>query len=242
MKKTRREKRPRTDEEISRAEDRRLKRFISQSAIKWATDEPEVRRQMVAQTLGYKIPNEVEKSERELINLINELAIKKLKENPKLAQTIAEARIRQVTEEMGLQIEGELWRRKPLTMDEIIVQFKKINEIKELVGGKSRWWDVFTDPKVAVPIINLINNAVTMIKSSSAPEAKISLRIDGKDRLVTREEFEQLITKGKIKQIGSVDPAEANNIEKDNPTVSEPETSNEADGENGETGATGAGD
>lgn len=242
MKKKRTEKKPRTDEELSRAEDRRLKRFISQSAIKWATDEPEVRRQMVAQTLGYNIPDEVEKSERELINLINELAIKKLKENPKLAQTIAEARIRQLTEGMGLQIEGELWRRRPLSLDEIMEQFEKINKIKELVGANRKWWHDLTDPKVAVGIINSINYLITQYKSSSAPEAKISVRIDGKDRLLTREELEQLIAKGEIKYIGSVEPAEPNNGDKGNDTTSESETPKKTEKGDGATGAAGAND
>lgn len=242
MKKKRPEKRPSTDEERSRAADAKLKRYITKSALDWAEKEPEVRRQMVAQTLGYKIPDEVEKSRRELINSINELAIKKLKENPKLAQAVAEARIRQVTEEMGLQIEGEEWRRRPLTIDDHIERAKKFGELKEVLGVKERgFWDAITDPQVIVGILSLANDLITAWKSSSTQKALVPVKVDGIDRLVTQEELEQLKAKGKIKYIGSIEPADQNNEEKGDHTTSEPETSNGADEGDGETGAAGSG-
>ncbi len=75
MKKKRTEKRRPTDEEMSRAADTKLKRYITKSALEWADRDPEIRSQMVAQTFGYKLPDQAEKKQRELIAYIDELAI-----------------------------------------------------------------------------------------------------------------------------------------------------------------------
>jgi len=242
MKKKRSEKRQLTDEEISRAADAKLKRFITRSAVEWADRDPEVKRQMVAQTFGYKLPDQAEKRQRELIAYIDELAIQRLKEDDGLARAVVEARIRQVTEEMGLEIEGGEWRRKPLSLDDHIERAKKFKELKEVLGVKEPgFWDAFTDPNVLVGLINSISDLVTAQKSSSAQEGLVPVRVDGIDRLVTREELEQLTSKGKIKYIGSMEPADQNDEEKGNDTTPEPETSNEADEGDGETGTVGSG-
>jgi len=51
-KKQRSEKRRATGEEMSRAADAKLRRYIANSAVEWAKREPDVQRQMVAQTFG----------------------------------------------------------------------------------------------------------------------------------------------------------------------------------------------
>ena len=87
-KKQRPEKRQPTDEEMSRAADGRLRRYITKSAIALADREPDVQRQMVAQTFGYHLPDQDEKSLRELIAYIDEQAIKRLKEDDGFAREV----------------------------------------------------------------------------------------------------------------------------------------------------------
>ena len=132
MKKKRNEKRRPTDEEMSRAEDAKLKRYITKSALQWAERDPDVKRQMVAQTFGYKLPDQAEKRRQELVAYIDEIAIRRINEDPELARRITDARIRQVMEEMGLKFEGEEWRKKPLSTKELIEKFKEIRRINRM--------------------------------------------------------------------------------------------------------------
>ena len=81
-KKERPEKRRRTDEELSRAADSQLKRYIAKAALEAAEKEPEVRRQMIAKTFGYHIPDETEKSFNELVAYIDKKAIDQALNNP----------------------------------------------------------------------------------------------------------------------------------------------------------------
>ena len=117
MGKKRAEKRQPTEEERSRATDYKLKRFMSKSAIEMAEKDEDIKRQMMAQTFAYKLPDPAEKSERELVSYIDKLAIQRIKEDSELQRMITDARIRQVTEELVLKVEGEerrksLFRRK----------------------------------------------------------------------------------------------------------------------------------
>lgn len=224
MKKKRTEKRRPTDEEMSRAADTKLKRYITKSALEWADRDPEIRSQMIAQTFGYKLPDQAEKKQRELIAYVDELAIQRLKEDPELARIVVDARLRQITEEMGLQIEGEEWQRKPLTMDDLIVQFKKVNEIKELMGiKKPGFWNDITDPQVIIGILQIIRELFPAKPSPAAKGALLLVRVNGVDKLVTREQYEQLKAQGHVECVSDVESGEPISLGEGNDTASEPE-------------------
>jgi len=226
---------------MSRAADAKLKRYITKSALEWADREPEIRRQMVAQTFGYKFPDEADKMQRELIAHIDKLAIQRLKDDSKLAGIVADARIRQATEEMGLQIEGEEWRRKPLSLDDYIERAKKFKELKEVMGVKEPGFvDAFTDPKVIVAAIQLISE---LVGNKQVPPANnvVLVSEDGEEREITRQEYEQLKAGGNIANLKDMEIGEPISPSRGSDTVSESETSNKADEGDGETGAAGSG-
>lgn len=240
MKKKRIEKRRPTDEEMSRAADTKLKRYITRSALEWADRDPEIKRQMVAQTFGYKLPDQAEKKQRELIAYIDELAIQKLKEDHKLAQIVVDARLRQVTEEMGLEIEGEEWRRKPLSVDDYIERAKKFKELKEVMGVKEPGFvDAFTDPKVIVAALQLISELVGN-KQVSPTNNVVLVSEDGEEKEMTRQEYEQLKDGCDTVNLKDMEIGEPISPGRGNDTASESETSNKADEGGGETGAAGS--
>jgi len=242
MGKKRPERRQPTAEERSRAADAKLKRYITKSALEWADREPEVRRQMVAQTFGYKLPDQAEKSRQELIAYIDELAIKRLKEDDGLARAVVEARIRQVTGEMGLQIEGEEWRRKPLSIDDYIERAKKFKELKEVLGVKEPgFWNSLMDPKVIANLLAIIREVFIEKQPPAEDKALVMVQVNGINRLITMEEFVKMEGKEPIKYIGSVEPSEPDNEEKSNDPTSEPETPNKTEEGDGETGTAGPG-
>ena len=243
MKKKRNEKRRPTDEEMSRADDVKLKRYITKSALQWAERDPEVKHQMVAQTFGYKLPDQAEKRRQELVAYIDEIAIQRLKEDPKLARIVVDARLRQVTEEMGLQIEGEEWRRKPLTMDDLIVQFKKFNEIKELVGiKKPGFWNDITDPQVITSFLAMIREVFMKEQPPAENRGIVLVQENGEERLITEEEYRELKAQAQSKSLGNVELTASNSRPEGNAATSESETSNKAEGGDGGTGTVDSGD
>ena len=243
MAKKRTDKRQPTAEERSRAADHKLKRFISNSAIELGQQDPEIRRQMLIQTFGYKLPDPAEKSKRDLIAHMNELAIESIDKDPELKQKITDAIIRQALEGLGLIAEGEEWRKRPLSIQELIGKFKEIRELKEVLGVKEPGvFDALMNPEVITGILSLISVLLGGKQSAAANGVLVLVRIDGKDTLVTQEEFEQLKAQGQVKSLGDVESAEPNNPSKGNHTTSESETSNEAEGGDAEPGAVGSGD
>jgi len=243
MKKKRRpEKRRATDQEESRAADAKLKRFISSSAIELAKREPNVQRQMVAQTFGYHLPDEVEKMEGELHAYIDKLAIDKLKKDDGFAQEIAEARIRQVTEEMGLNLEGDESRRKPASIDDYIEQFRKIQELKEVIGVKEPGtWSSLLDPQVITSFLALAREIFAKEQPPAENKVLVLVQMDGIKRLVTTEEFKQMTGKEPVAYLDGEEPPGPDNEAKSNDPASEPETPDKTEAEDGETGATNLG-
>ena len=241
MKKKRTEKRRPTDEEMSRAADTKLKRYITKAALEWADRDPEIRSQMVAQTFGYKLPDQAEKKQRELIAYIDELAIQKLKEDHKLAGIVVDARLRQVTEEMGLEIEGEEWRKKPFSVDDYIERAKKFKELKEVMGVKEPGFvDAFTDPKVIVAALQLISELVGNKQASPANNV-VLVSEDGEEKEMTRQEYEQLKDGRDTVNLKDMEIGEPISPGRGSDTASESETPNKADEGGGETGAAGSG-
>ncbi|MFC1985431.1 hypothetical protein ACFLWC_00380 [Chloroflexota bacterium] len=238
MKKKRPEKKQLTDEEKSRAADAKLKRFIAKSALELADRNPEVKRQMVSQTFNYKLPDEAEKSQQELVAHIDRLAIKMLEEDPKFARVVAEARIRQVTEDMGLQIEGEEWRRKPRTIDDEIEFARKIKQLKEVLGIKEPGiLDAFKDPKVIVSALQVASELLGKKMAPTSESVVISVSPNGEERIMTPEDYEKLKAQGHVKHLSDVKAGEPIHLGKGHDTAYGPETSNKANEEPGKTDA-----
>ena len=243
MKKKRTEKRRPTDEEMSRADDAKLKRYITKSALQWAERDPEVKRQMIVQTFGYKLPDQTEKRRQELVAYIDEIAIRRINEDPELARRITDARIRQVMEEMGLKFEGEEWRKKPLSTKELIEKFKEINELKEVLGVKEPGLlDAFTDPQVITSFLAMIREVFMKEQPPAGNQGIVLVQENGEERLITEEEYRELKAQAQSKSLGNVELTASNSRPEGNATTSESETSNKAEGGDGGTGTVDSGD
>ena len=230
MKRKRPEKRQPTDEERSRAAAAKLKRYIAKSAIEWANRDPEVQRQMVAQTFGYHLPDETEKRRSELITFIDELAIERLKEDDGFVRAVVEARIHQITEEMGLRIEGGKWQRKPASIDDFIEQFKKINELKEVLGIKEPGlWSSLVEPQVIAGILVLIREVFSKGQPPAEDKVLVMVQIDGINRLILKEEYAQITGKEPVAYISGEEPSGPDNEGNSNDPTSEPETANKTE-------------
>ena len=241
--KKRHEKRRATVEDMSRAADAKLQRYIASSAIKLADEEPEIRREMVAKTFNFHIPSQTEKAHNELHVFIDNLAIKMLKEDPEFARTIAEAKIRQVTEEMGLHIEGRQLQRKPPSIDDWIEQFRKIKELKEVLGVKEpRFWDSFKDPQVIAGIFSMIREVFAREQPPAEDKVFVMVQESGINRLITMEEFAKMTSKEPVAYIGGKEPSAPDNEGKSNDAASEPETPGKTASEDGETAINNTGD
>lgn len=242
MGKKRTEKRQPTAEESSRNAEHRMKRYLSKSAIEIAENDPETRRIMMAQAFGFKFEDPVEKSRGKLIALIDELAIQRIKDDPELARTITDRRIRQVMESLGLIADGEEWQKKPLSLDEMIEEFEKVNHLKEVLGIKEPgFFDALMDPKVITSVLSMISQVMGGKQPPAANGMLVMVQIDGKDKLVTMEEFKRRQAEGKVKPLDTLESEKPNNRSKGNKITSESETSNEADEGDGETGTAGSG-
>ena len=241
-KKQRPEKRRQTDEELSRAADAKLKRYIAKAALEWAEKEPEVRRQMVAQTFGYNIPDETEKRYSELVAYIDKLAIERLKEDDALVRTVVEARIRQVTEKMGLRIEGEKGRRKPLSIDDYIEQVKKVKELKEALGVKEPGLlSSLLHPDVITAVLGVIRELFVEKQPPAEDKVLVMVQKDEINKLITMEEFAKMTGKKPVIYIGGEEPSEPVDEVESNDLASEPETPDKTEESDGETGTAGQG-
>lgn len=243
MGKKRNEKPQPTAEEKSRKEEHRLKRFLSKSAIELADSDPETKRQMVAQTFGYQIPSPAERSEGKLIAHIDDLAIKKLSEEPELRRKVTDARIRQVMEKHGLIAEGEELRRKPPSIKGLIEEAEEINELKAVMGIKEPGiLTALMDPAVINSFLTLLSGFIAPRQTKADNGVLVSVRVDGKNRIVTQEELKQLPAQGHVEYLGEVEVTELNNQSKGNDETSESETSDKAGGGDGKTGDAGSGE
>lgn len=240
MKGKRNKKEPLTDEEKSRAADFRLKRLISRSAIELVSKDSETQRQVVSQIYGYHLPDEVEKSEKRIVTLIDDLAIKMLKEDHRLARKMAEARLRRLTEKMGLQIEDEEWLKKPKSLDDMIEDVNKYRSLKEAFGVKEPGWlDAITDPKVIIAALQLVSEYIGNKQASPANNV-VLVTEDGEEREITRQEYEQLKAGGNTANPKGMEKGEPITPGSGSDTTPGPGTSAETKGKDGATGGAGS--
>lgn len=237
-----------TAEEKSHSFDLKLRRVIAKSAVDLAVRDEEARRQMVAQTFGFKLPGQEERSRTELVTFLDELAIQELKREPALAQRIAHARIRKLTQDMGLKVEGEEWLEKPFTMDDFIEQFRKVNELKQVLGVKEPGLlESLLQPEVIINFLKMLQAMTGGVEQKPAAAREfIWVQENGEEIRITEEEYLKLINKGNIKSINKV-AGDAENEEPVNPgetkdPLPESENSSAPEVEEEGSGASGSGD
>jgi len=205
MKKKKNEKEQRGEEQKPNRDKLKIDRYLSRSALEMMKGNPDVLRMMVSKTFGFEIPTLAEQRESEVSALIDELVIKKINENQGLQQDIVNARIEQLMESLGMVKDGEEWRRRPMTLDDLTMQFEKLNVLKETIGIKSKG---FLEELVSPEIINLILMTITEVlknrQSGPSEETRILVRIDGERVAITPEKYKQLAAEGRIQVIADI--------------------------------------
>ncbi|MFC1982554.1 hypothetical protein ACFLV5_02040 [Chloroflexota bacterium] len=243
MKKKRPKKRQTSDEEMSRAADARLKRIITNSAIEMVKRDPEVQRQMVAQTFGYHIPDRVEKRQRELIEYIDRRTIERLEQDDEFTRRVVEARIRQVTGEMGLQIEDKEPRNKQLGIDDMIERAKKYKELAEILGVKEPGFgSSFKDPQVLAGIVSLISQYFNRKQPPVEDEVWILVQVDGTNKLIRKEDYERITGKVPVAYIGGEEPSRLDDESKSDGQTAELKTPDTTDADDEKAGTATTGD
>lgn len=235
------EKRQPTAEDKRRNAEHKFKRFISEAAVELADRDPETKRQMVAQTFGFALPDPAERKRRELVALIDKLAMQRILDDPELARRITDARISQIAEELGLKAKGEEWREKPHSITELIGQAREVNELKEVLGiKKPGLLESILQPEVIAAILS----AIPALLSNKQPRVRnreiVLLQENGEERLMTEAEYQALIAQSQIKSLGNATIAEPKDRCEDNEATPESETSNKAEG--GDTGTVDSGE
>lgn len=237
MGKKRNKKQQPSMEDRARISDHKLKRFISDSAINLAKDDPEAKRQMISQIYGFPLLDQDEKSKKELKSFLFEITKKRIKEDPNLERKITDAVIRKLMEEYGFIADGDEWRKKPPSLDDMIENFKKVQEIKEIVrAGKPGWLETLMSPESVTAILSILGQVINTRQSSATPVEFVWVQIEGKDELIPRELLEKLKADGKVKSLEDLELVEPDNHNKGDDTTSESETPSETKGENEEAG------
>jgi len=228
----------RQPEDRARNADNKLKIYASKSAIEMANNDPEVKRQIIARIYGVALPDEAEVWRRKLLATIDEQAIRKINENPDYASNIADRRIRQVMEEWGLIREGEEWPKKRPTMDDFIEQLEKISRIKEIVrAGQPGWFETLKNPENVTAILSMLNQIISMRQPPATTGEFVWVTIEGKDKLIPREQLQQFKEKWKAKPIENLELIEPDNHSKGDDTASESEIRVEAKEKDGNEGS-----
>lgn len=165
-KRTKKVKRQPTAEQMSDIAEYKRKRYIADSFIDMANQDPEWRRQMVAEAYNLKLPTKdpTAEQQKELEALISNLVIKQLRENPELARQIVDTRIAQLTSQGDLVTHGHDEDYHPDTaLGQVLAELQDLEELKSMLGADKSpaFTDVFKDPQV---IIHLISTFQSLIK------------------------------------------------------------------------------
>lgn len=243
MRKKRNKKRLLTAEESARKMELKMKRRAYKYALELAESDPEIRRRMAAQVFGFELPDPAEKSREELLANIDQHAIKRINDNPELQRQITDRRIEQVMKSTGLIADGEEWRKKPPSLDDIIEEFEKFNHLKEVLGIKEPGLlDALMSPELIKAILPILNQLISSKQPPPSNKILVWARGDETDKLFPLEELESLLEEGKAKPLYSIDSEKPDNISKGNDTTPESGNSHTTEGGNEEAGATSTGD
>lgn len=196
-------------EQMSNIAEHKRRRYITDSFIEMANQDPEWRRQMVAEAYSLKLPTKdpAAEQQKELEALISDLAMKQLRENPELARQIVDARISQLVNQGDLATNGDGEEYRPDSgIGQVLGEIEDLEELKSRLGGgkSSAFADVFKDPQVITSLISTLQSFIKGV-SPQAMETKIMVQVDGQSKTVTELEFQRLQMEGRVKPIAAIE-------------------------------------
>lgn len=208
-KRTKRVKRQPNAEQMSRNAELKRKRFVAESFIDMAKQDPEWRRQMVAEEYKLKLPSKDPAAEqrKEIEALLSGLVVKELKENPELAKRVVDTRIAQLTNpENFLEYADGEPDYPGNTIGQVLEEIEDLEELKTRLGsGKgSAWVDIFKDPQVITSLLSTFHS-ILRGSASQVTEPVVMVQVDGQPRTVTQSEFQRLQMEGRVKPIATIE-------------------------------------
>ena len=206
-----RKKRQLTDEQKLHKVDLKVKKYAGKALLEMAEKDPEIKRQMVAETFGFKLPDSYGEPQRKLKALIDDLVIRRIEEEPELARKIAEAKVYQVMTAEGLTRDSEEMRNRPSAMNRFTTQMEEVRRLKEVMGIKEPGFlGAFAHPEVLKSIFSLIPAILSSIlggkDTPNTGEATVLVQLNGEMKQITMSEFEKLKKDGRVKLVGAEEP------------------------------------
>lgn len=208
-KRTKRVKRQPNAEQMSRNAELKRKRFVAESFIDMAKQDPEWRRQMVAEEYKLKLPSKDPAAEqrKEIEALLSGLVVKELKENPELAKKVVDTRIAQLTNPDNFLEYADGEPSYPgNTIGQVLEEIEDLEELKTRLGsGKgSAWIDAFKDPEV---IASLLSSLQSILRGSTpqAAEPVVMVQVDGVPTTVTQSQLQKLQQEGRVRPVTAIE-------------------------------------
>ena len=213
------------------------KTYVEKELVKMAQEDLAFKRQLICQTFKITLPDPAEGERLRLLAVINQEVIKRIEENPGLAERMADAKIFKTMREEGMTRDGE----RPSAMRQNIEIAKEVNELKELMGIKDPGiLDALMKPEVLVSIIPMISGIISAIigrkESSNSEETVVWVQQNGEEKRMTMAEFKQLKGEGRDKLPGEEHSSKNSNDNKDKNALDEINNLNETDGDIAQAG------
>jgi hypothetical protein len=235
---TKKAKRQPTAEQLSNIAELKRKRFVAQAYVDMAIQDPELKRQMVADEYKLKLPPKDPAGEqrKEMEALISSLVMKEIRENPELAKRVVDSRIAQLTNQEAMVTGDEGEASYPgSAIGQVLDEMENLEELKSRLGsGKgSGWGDLFKDPGV---IANLLSTAQAIIRgvSPQGTEPAVIVEIDGQMVSVPQSQFKKLQEEGRVKPVAMVEspkPGKDPQVDKATPKLTAQDTPPESTGD-----------
>jgi hypothetical protein len=209
-----RKKRQSTEEQQYRKAQLKTKIFLEKTAMEMAQQDEALKRQWVAQTFGFTLPDPSEEQERKLRAVIDGLTISQIEQDTEIRRKIANAKIYQVMTAEGLTRDSEEVRNRPSAMSRFTTQMEEVRRLKEVMGIKEPGFlDALTHPEVLKSIFSLIPPILTAISgekdASNTGEAMVLVQLNGEMKQITMSEFEKLKKEGRVKLAGAEEPTKS---------------------------------
>ena len=223
-----RKKRQSTEEQQYRKAQLRTKIFLEKTAMEMAQQDESLRRQWVAQTFGFTLPDPSEEQVRKLRAAIYGLVISRIEQDPDTRRKIADAKIYQVMTAEGLTRDSDEIRNRPSAISRLTTDMEEVRRLKEMMGIKEPGiLDALTHPEVLKSIISLIPPILTAISgekdASNTGEAMVLAQYNGEIKLIPASEFEKLKKEGRAKLVGAEEPPKSGGSNNPGETHSKPD-------------------
>ena len=243
-----RKKRQSTEEQRYRSAELRRKRYMEDALVEMAEKDPALKRQLVAQTFGYTLPDPAEeqlrelravantldlqriRNDRELADVVNTLAVQRIKDDPELADKVANAKIYQMMKAEGLTLDEEEGRDRPSSISQYITRVEEINRFKEVMGiRKPGLLDAFTHPEVVKAILSFVASVWGGKDASNTGETTLLVQLNGETQRISMSEFERLLIEGRLRLVEAEEPPKSsgsNSSDETQPELGVPDKAN----------------